>query len=67
MTNNIRVSEREINKCLINLKKEQDEIGNYLVEYNNFHYNLFNKSNLNNNHKIEDNGEKKKKVAFFGV
>ena len=67
LTNNIRVSEREINKCLINLKKEQDEIGNYLVEYNNFHYNLFNKSNLNNNHKIEDNGEKKKKVAFFGV
>ena len=67
LTNNIRVSEREINKWLINLKKEQDEIGNYLVEYNNFHYNLFNKSNLNNNHKIEDNGEKKKKVAFFGV
>ena len=66
LTNNIKISEKEINKCLINLKKEQDEIGKYLIQYNNFHYDLFNQNHLNN--KFGNNeGEKKKKVAFYGV
>ena len=68
LTNNIKISEKEINKCLINLKREQDEIGKYLIQYNNFHYDLIHQNHLNNYHKFgKDEGEKKKKVAFFGV
>jgi potassium intermediate/small conductance calcium-activated channel subfamily N len=66
LTNTIRSSEKEINKCLINLKIEQDNIAEYLIKYNQFHYDLFNKrkSQSQNLNLME---EKKKKVAFSGV